>query len=104
MAIAIVIQKCAAGPPAIFFIVHAGVLGYVGKSAVAVIVKQNVVAPETAEEIVPAVIVVIADAHAGLPAGTRESRFVGDVGEAAIGIISVEMRSWRFSLVPFGVE
>ncbi len=91
MAIAIVIQKCAAGPPAIFFIVHAGFLGYVGKSAIAVVAKQNVVAPETAEEIVPAVIVVIADAYPGLPACTRESRFVGDVGKGSIAIIFVEV-------------
>src|SRR5205807_2678720 len=44
----------------------------VGKRAIAVVVEENVVAPETAEKVVPAVIVVIADADAGLPAGAAE--------------------------------
>ncbi len=61
-------------------------------------------APEAAKQVVPAIIVIIADAHAGLPAGTRKARLFGDVSESSIAIISVEMRSRRFSFSPLRVE
>src|SRR6266849_2010121 len=61
-------------------------------------------APEAAEEIVPTVVVVISDAHAGLPPGAREPGFFGDVGKSAVAIIFEEMRSRRFSFRPLGVQ
>src|SRR5207244_12203911 len=53
--------------------------------------------PEESEEIVPAVIVVIADADAGLPAAAANAGFFGDIGEGAVAIIFVEMRGGRFA-------
>jgi len=62
------------------------------------------VAPEAAEEIVPAVVVVVADADASLPAGAREAGFRGDIGERAVAIIFVEMRGRLFAGFPICVE
>ena len=76
----------------------------VRKSAVAVVVKQDVVSPEAAEEIVRAVVVVIADADTGLPAGAGEAGFFGDVCEGSITIIFVQMRSGGFAGGPVGIE
>ncbi len=84
--------------------IEAGFLRDVGERAVAVVVKQNVVSPEAAEEIVPAVVVVIADADAGLPAGAREAGFFGDVGESSVAIIFVEMRGRCLAGRPVRVE
>ena len=97
VAVAIVIEERAARAPTMLFVIDAGFARDVGKCAVAVVVKQNVVAPEAAEEIVPAVVVVIADADAGLPAGARQSGSFGDVGERAVAIVLVQMRSGRLS-------
>ena len=104
IAVAIVVDPGAAGAPADLFFVEAGFLRDVGECAVAVVVKQNVVAPEAAEEIVPAVVVVVADADAGLPAGAREAGFRGDVGEGSVAIIFVEMRGRLFAGFPIRVE
>ena len=104
MAVAIVVEQGAAGSPAELFVVDAGFAGDVGESAVAVVVKQDVVSPEAAEQIVPAVVVVVADADAGLPAGARQAGFFGDVGEGAVAIVFVEMRSRRLAGRPVGVE
>ena len=64
-------------------------MSHIGKRAVAVVVEQNVVAPEAAEQIVPAVVVVVAHADAGLPTGARQARFFGDVGKRAVAIVLV---------------
>jgi len=72
VAVAVVVEKGAAGAPANLFVVDAGAFSDVGESAVTIVVEENVVAPETAEKVVPAVVVVIAGADAGLPAGAAE--------------------------------
>ena len=74
MPVAVVVEPGAAGSPADLFVVNAGLAGDVGESSVAVVVEQDVVSPEAAEQIVPAVVVVVADADAGLPAGARRGR------------------------------
>ena len=66
--------------------------------------KQNVVSPEAAEEVVPAVIVVIADANSGLPTRAAKTGSFRDVGERAVAIVLVETRSRSFARGPFGVE
>src|SRR5256885_12438191 len=91
MAIAVVVEKSAAGAPADFVVVKTGFFRDVGERAVAVVAEENVVAPESAEQIVPAVVVVVADADAGLPAGATDAGFFGDIGECALAIIFVEM-------------
>ena len=102
MAVAIVIEPGAARAPADLLVVDAGFARDIGERAVAVVVKQNVVSPEAAEQIVPAIVVVVADADAGLPAGARQSGFFGDVGERAVAIVFVKMRSGSLAGGPIG--
>ena len=104
MAVAVVVEQGAAGSPAVLFVVDSGFAGDVGKSAVAVVVKQDVVSPEAAEQVVPAVVVVVAHADAGLPAGAPQAGFFGDVGESAVAIVFVEMRGGSLAGRPVGVE
>src|SRR5580704_10519929 len=56
--------------------------------------------PETAEQIVPAVIVVIAYTNTSLPAGARQARFVSDVSKCAVTIVFEKLRCWRLPLRP----
>ena len=69
MAVAIVVQKRAARAPSTLCLRHSGLVRNIRKGPIAIIVKQNVMSPEGAEQVVPAVVVVIAYAHAGLPTG-----------------------------------
>ncbi len=104
VSVAVIVEPGAAGAPAILFVVDSGFAGDVGESAVAVVVEQDVVSPEAAEQVVPAVVVVVADADAGLPAGAAEAGFFGDVGESAVAVIFVEMRGWGLAGRPVGIE
>ena len=72
VSVAIVIQEGATGAPAYALIVDSGFASHIGEGAIAVVVKQNVVSPEATKEIVPAVVVEIPDADAGLPAGAAQ--------------------------------
>ena len=87
LTVAIVVQKTAARAPAVFRSGHASLLGHVGKRAVAVIVVKNVAAKVGDEEIVKAVVVVVADATGLSPAGTSQAGLFGDIGEGAVTIV-----------------
>ena len=76
----------------VHFARHAGLLADVGECAVAVVVIQNVLAEVGDEQIVPAVVVVVADAHALSPARVRDSGLRGHVGEGAVAIVAKQMR------------
>ncbi len=104
VAVAVVIEPGAAGSPAVLFVVNPGLAGDVGESSVAVVVKQDVVSPEAAEQIVPAVVVIVADTDASLPTGAPQAGFLGDVGKGSVAIIFVEMRSGGLAGRPVGVE
>ena len=73
MAVPVVIEKGTAGAPAILLLVKACLPSDIGKRAVSVVVEENVVAPEAAEQVIPAVVVVVANADAGLPSGASQS-------------------------------
>ena len=68
MAVAVIIYKCATRIPARAFARHACFLAHVGESAVAVVVVQNILAIVGEEKIIPAIIVVVADADPLSPA------------------------------------
>src|SRR4029077_1969363 len=73
LTVTIVVQKTAACAPAVFGSGHAGLLGHIGKRAVAVVVVENVVAKISDEEIVEAVVVVISDATGLPPSGAGQA-------------------------------
>ena len=71
-AVSVVVKKRAAGAPANVLLIEPGFLRDICKCAVPIVMEEDVVSPETAEQIVPTIIVVVADADAGLP--TRPSQ------------------------------
>src|SRR5689334_5660596 len=71
---------------------------------ISIVVKQDVVSPEAAKQIIPAIVVVIADANAGLPARAGEAGFCSDIGEGSVAIVFEEMRSRRSSGRPVSIE
>jgi len=97
--IPVVVEKGAAGTPANLFIMETGFVSDIRKCAVAVVVKQDVVSPEAAEKIIPAVVVVVAHADARLPAGARQTGLFRDIGEGAIAII---LYRWEVGACPGG--
>ncbi len=71
MAVAIIIDKCAAGIPARFRagLQQARFFGHIGKRAIAIIVVERILAVVGDEQIVVAVVIVIAHAAGLAPAG-----------------------------------
>ena len=91
MSITVVVEPAAARSPAMRFRVEPSFFGDVGECSVTVIVEKNVVSPEATEQIVPAIVIVIAHAYACLPARSRQSGFFRDVGKGAVAIIFVQL-------------
>ena len=71
--VAIIIEKCATGTPADPVVENSGLARDVRKAVISVVVEQNVMTPETAEQIVPTVIIVVTYTNTSLPAGAREA-------------------------------
>src|SRR5437016_4010229 len=92
MAVAIVVEEGAAGVPSRLRLQQAGFLRDVGEGAVAVVAIEDVLAVIADEEVVPAVVVVIADTAALAPSRAGESRFHGNVSEGAVAIVFEEVR------------
>src|SRR5271169_422926 len=93
MAVFVVVDPGAAGVPACFGarLEEAGTLGDVGEGAVAVVVIENVLAVVGDEEVVEAVVVVVADAAGLSPAGADvEAGTFGYIGEGAVAIVFEE--------------
>ena len=93
--IAVVIEESAAGAPVNLLVVQTSLAGYVGKRAIAVVVEQDVVSPEAAKQVIPAVVVIVADADSGLPPGACQARFFGHVAKRAVAIIFEQLGSRR---------
>src|ERR1700692_4654368 len=67
LAIPVVVDPGAAGAPARPVQAQSGFPGYVGKSAVPVVVVEDVLAPVSDEEILKPVVIVIANTNSGRP-------------------------------------
>ena len=102
--IAVVVEPRAPGTPAYLLIVDSSFAGYIGECAVAVVVKQDIVAPEAAEQIVPAIVVVVAHADACLPSCSGESRLFRNIGKCSIAIILVQVRRRCLCRRPRSIE
>ena len=85
--VAIEVQKAAARTPLMLGPGHARPIGDVGEGAVAVVPVEDVSTPVADEQIVEAVVVVVADAAALSPSGMGESRLLRDVAERAVAIV-----------------
>src|SRR5205814_456719 len=90
-AVAIVVDESAASVPALPGAGDASFFADVGEGAVAVVVVEDVFPEVRDEEIVEAVVIVIADADALSPAGMKQAGFGGDVGESAVAIVFEKM-------------
>src|ERR1043165_678588 len=101
MSVAIVIEKSAACAPVDLFVINTGFAGHIREGAIAVVVEQKVVSPKAAEQVVPTVIVVVADADAGLPASAGQTRCFRDIGKCAVPVVLEELRGGCFSFRPF---
>ncbi len=89
LAVAVVIDPSAARAPTGAICSHAGFFGDIRESAVPIVVIENVFAPVGDEQIVKAVVIVIADADAARPAGSMQPRLGGHVGECAVAVVLV---------------
>ena len=87
VAVAVVVEKGAAGVPAGGALGEAGFRGDVGEGAVAVVAVEDVLAVVGDEEVVPAVVVDIADAAALTPSGVGQAGREGDVGKGAVAVV-----------------
>src|SRR5213078_1145816 len=90
VAVAVVIDKRAAGVPALAVSGDAGFFADVGEGAVAVVVLEDIFPEVGDEESVE--IVVVGDADALSPTGMNETGLGGDVGESAVAVIFEKMR------------
>ncbi len=104
MAVPVVIEKSAACAPPSVLLVEASLARHIGKGSVSVVMEENVATPERAEQVVPAIVVVVAHAHAGLPSGPPKSGLLGHVGEGAVAIVLEKMRGGLFPCGPVRVE
>ena len=71
-----------------------GGLGHIGECAVAVVVKEMALPERGDEEIVVAVVVVVADRHAQAEHRNRQPGFASHVGESAVVIVVIELQAW----------
>src|ERR1700733_6644169 len=90
VAVAVVIEECATGIEAGFGIEQTGLLGHIGKSAVAAVVVEPILAEIGKKEILEAVVIVVADAKPIGPSRIPQAGLVGNVGECAIAIVVIE--------------
>ena len=91
LSVAIVIEEGAACSPADSLSSDSCFLAYIGEGAVAVVVIQHVLAEVGDEQVVVAVVVVIADADALSPPRVLKTRLQGDVGESPVAIVLEEV-------------
>ena len=69
---------------------QAGLFGDIGKRAVAVIAIELVLPKVGAEQVLEAVVVVVAHAHRRRPAQIVQARLFGYVGKRAVAIVLIE--------------
>ena len=93
MAIEVVVQKAAARTPATATPRDAGFFGHVRKGSIAVVMIQNVATPVADEQIVVAVVVVVADTASLAPARCREARFFRHIVKCAVAIVMKQVTS-----------
>src|SRR5215472_6146547 len=70
-------------------------LGYIGKRAVAVVVEKMTLAEGRDEDIVEAVVIVIADCNPQAVEGNGQTGLAGDIAKGSIMVVVIELRRGR---------
>ena len=65
-------------------------LGYIGESAVVIVLVENALAVRGYEEVRPAVTVIVRDSHAHSEISSADTSFLRYVSEGAVAIVVVE--------------
>ena len=60
--------------------------------------------PKGTKQVVPTVVIEIADADAGLPAGAGKAGFGGNVGEGSVAVVVIELGGRRLAWRPGRVQ
>jgi hypothetical protein len=102
--IPVVVQKTATCAPTDLFLIKSRLVSHIGERAISVVMEKHVMPPEAAEQVIPSIVVVVANAHACLPTGYPQSRFLCDISKGALAVVLVEMRSWRLARRPMCIE
>ena len=92
VAVAIVIHKRTTSIPARAFACYARLLADVGKRSVTIVVIQDILAVIGYEQIVPSIVVVVANADALAPARVSHSSLGRNVSEGTIAVVAEKMR------------
>jgi hypothetical protein len=108
VAVAIVVQECAARVPAIQAggsftrgLRQAGALGNICEGSIAAVPIQHTITPVGHQEISISVVVVVSYATALAPAGAGQSGFDGHVSERSVAIVLIEPIGGRVGSRPF---
>ena len=86
-AVAVVINPGAAGAPANTVFPQSCLLGHIRKRAVAVVMPQDIMTPVAAEQVIPAIIVVVPDTNTRAPSGAAQTGFFRHIRKRAVTII-----------------
>src|SRR6266849_7542502 len=90
MTVAIEIDKRTTRSPTIPRFQQTRLSGDVRKCPVAIIAIQDILSPVRNEEIVPAIVVVVANADCGRPSQALQACFFCDVSKRAVAIVSIK--------------
>src|SRR5205085_8688575 len=88
--VAIIVHEAATGAPALLLAPEPGRLRNIREGAIAVIAVEEVLPVAGDEDVLKAVVVIVAYANAASPTNRVQSRFFGDVSECAVAIVLVE--------------
>ena len=69
---------------------EAGALGHVCENSIAIVVEQNVLAHTGDENVIEAIVIVVADRNADCPDAAAQTRLRGDVFERAVAVVVIE--------------
>ena len=103
MTVAVIVQKTAARAPAGPRSRDAGFFRDIRKRPIAVVAVEHVLPPVRDEQIVEAVVVVVADTTRLPPAGVGQPRLLRDIGECAVAVV-VKQVTGRLAVPHFRVE
>ena len=90
MAVAVVVKKAAAGAPALGSARQARLFRHLRKRSVPVVAEERVLSEIGDEQVVEAVVVIVADADGRSPPGLTKAGLIGDVGESAVAVVFIQ--------------